>query len=116
MTEMPQTHAHALGPEIEISVNGILTKVAEGELLIEAVLRQVDIPHICYHSPLMGPIQSCDTCLIEVNGELARACGRTAHPGLRVVTDSARAETARAEAFDVILGNHMLYCTVCDNN
>jgi hypothetical protein len=25
------------------------------------------------------------------------------------------ASKARAEAFDVILGNHMLYCTVCNN-
>jgi NADH-ubiquinone oxidoreductase-G iron-sulfur binding region len=27
-----------------------------------------------------------------------------------------RAKDARSEAFDVILGNHMLYCTVYDNN
>ena len=27
-----------------------------------------------------------------------------------------RAATAQREAFDRILGNHLLYCTVCDNN
>src|ERR1700692_51848 len=36
--------------------------------------------------------------------------------GMEGVTDSDRAKNARSEAFDVILGNHMLYCTVCDNN
>src|SRR6202162_5588479 len=35
---------------------------------------------------------------------------------IQVVTESKRAKDARSEAFDVILGNHMLYCTVCDNN
>src|ERR1700739_1279244 len=35
---------------------------------------------------------------------------------MKVVTESKRAQDARSKAFDVILGNHMLYCTVCDNN
>ncbi|HLH86203.1 MAG TPA: 2Fe-2S iron-sulfur cluster-binding protein, partial [Thermoplasmataceae archaeon] len=26
---------------------------------------QIDIPHICYH-PNLGPIKSCDTCLVEI--------------------------------------------------
>jgi len=78
-------------------------------------LREKQIPHVCYHSPLMGPIRSCDTCLVEVNGKLERACGTEVSPGLRVVTSSDRATSARSEAFDVILTNHMLYCTVCDN-
>ncbi len=32
------------------------------------------------------------------------------------MTESARALAAQHEAFDRILGNHLLYCTVCDNN
>jgi formate dehydrogenase major subunit len=35
---------------------------------------------------------------------------------MNVVTSSPRAAAAQREAFDRILGNHMLYCTVCDNN
>jgi formate dehydrogenase major subunit len=52
--------------QVEISVDGTIVAASEGELLVEAILRQKDIPHICYHSPLMGPIQTCDTCLVEV--------------------------------------------------
>ncbi len=98
--------------QIAIEVDGKPVRAETGELLLEAILRQVEIPHVCYHSPLMGPIQTCDTCLVEVNGELVRACGKEASDGQRVVTNSDRAKTARADAFDVILGNHMLYCTV----
>jgi formate dehydrogenase major subunit len=102
--------------EVHISIDGKPVAAKEGELVLEAVLRNKEIPHICYHSELMGPIQTCDTCIVEVNGELARSCGIRVAPGMQVVTESRRAKDARAEAFDVILGNHMLYCTVCDNN
>jgi formate dehydrogenase major subunit len=103
-------------PSVEISVDGSIVAANAGELLLEAILREKEIPHICYHSPLMGPIQTCDTCLVEVDGKLVRACGTQVTTQMNVVTESKRAKDARAEAFDVILGNHMLYCTVCDNN
>jgi formate dehydrogenase major subunit len=102
--------------EVEISVDGKSLRANEGELLVEAVLRETEIPHICYHSPLMGPIQTCDTCMVEVEGQLVRSCGTKVSAGMKVVTESKRAKDARTEAFDTILGNHMLYCTVCDNN
>jgi formate dehydrogenase major subunit len=102
---------------IVISIDGHTTVATEGEMLVEAILREKEIPHICYHSPLMGPIQTCDTCLVEVGGKLVRSCGVTVCVGMQEgVTDSKRAQDARSQAFDVILGNHVLYCTVCDNN
>src|SRR5246127_5016221 len=111
-----KTARRAVAPTVEISIDGEKVSAGEGELLIEAILREKEIPHICYHSALMGPIQTCDTCLVEIDGKLARACGTKVTAGMQVVADSQRAKDARAEAFDVILGNHMLYCTVCDNN
>ena len=101
---------------VNISVDRHATAAKDGELLLEAILREKEIPHICYHSRLMGPIQTCDTCLVEVDGTIVRSCGTNVTAGMQVVTDSKRAKDARDEAFDVILGNHMLYCTVCDNN
>jgi formate dehydrogenase major subunit len=35
---------------------------------------------------------------------------------MKVSTTSLAADSARKEAFDRILANHLLYCTVCDNN
>ncbi len=107
-------------PECTISVNGEPTHALAGELLIDALQRTLggtesEVPHVCYLEPL-GPIQTCDTCMVEVDGELVRACGTKVAAGVKVITESARARKAQAEAFDVILGNHLLYCTVCDNN
>ncbi len=39
-----------------------------------------------------------------------------ATPRMNVVTESPRVDMAQREAFDRILQNHDLYCTVCDNN
>ena len=52
-------------PEVELSLDGTAVAASEGELLVEVILRHKEIPHICYHSPLMGPIQTCDTALLR---------------------------------------------------
>ena len=101
---------------MSFKINGKAQAIKPGERLIDVINRSgVEIPQVCYHTQL-GPIQTCDTCMVEVDGKLVRACGTLAADGMTVVTESARADAAQREAFDRILGNHLLYCTVCDNN
>ncbi|MGI8746896.1 MAG: formate dehydrogenase subunit alpha, partial [Deinococcus sp.] len=103
-------------PDHSVSVNGALYPVRGGELLVELLGREgVELPQVCYH-PQLGPIQTCDTCIVEVDGQLVRACATRAQAGQVVRTEVSAAKVAREEAFDRILGNHLLYCTVCDNN
>src|SRR5579863_554180 len=101
-----------------INLDGSVHAAVDGELLIEAINRAVHerkLSQVCYH-PELGPIETCDTCMVEVNGDLVRACATVVSPGMKVSTASARADMAQREAFDRILQNHDLYCTVCDNN
>lgn len=99
-----------------VSVDGVIQQSSAGELLIEVINRAgVQLPQVCYH-PQLGPIQTCDTCMVEVDGELVRACGTKCTPGLNVTTNSTLAKEAQQDAFDRILSNHLLYCTVCDNS
>src|SRR5580692_2010534 len=101
---------------MNIAIDGSNYTVEVGERLIDIVNRiGKELPQVCYHHQL-GPIQTCDTCMVEVDGKLVRACGTTAAAGMNVATESVRADAAQREAFDRILGNHLLYCTVCDNN
>ena len=87
-----------------------------GDRLIDAINRAgIRLPQVCY-LPILGPIQTCDTCIVEVDGKLVRACSTVTSAGMKVSTTSSRAQAARTEAFDRILRNHELYCTVCDNN
>ena len=101
---------------LKLIIDGVNHDAEAGELLIAVINRTGQkIPQVCYH-PQLGPIQSCDTCLVEINGELGRACATKVSIGMQVQTKSARADAAQREAFDRLLMDHMLYCTVCDNN
>ena len=101
---------------IKLTLDGRAIEAKESELLIDLLIRRdAKVPSVCYHHQL-GPIQTCDTCLVEVNGELVRACATRLADGMTIETKSARADAAQRQAFDRILSNHMLYCTVCDNN
>src|SRR5438477_4542574 len=99
-----------------LTIDGSVAESRADERLVD-LINQVGakLPQVCYH-PQLGPIQSCDTCMVEVDGKLVRACATKVTSGMNVSTKSTKAVAAQREAFDRILGNHMLYCTVCDNN
>lgn len=102
-------------------LDGVSVPARAGDVLIDLIndyrsqKREKPLPQVCY-LPQMGPIESCDTCMIQVNGQLARACGTRIAAGMNVVTAGTAVDIAQREAFDRILQNHDLYCTVCDNN
>ena len=99
-----------------ISINGSSHEAKAGERLIDVILRAgIELPAVCYH-PQLGPLETCDTCMVEMHGKLVRACAVEVSEDLRIVTNTGAAVGAQREAFDRILANHMLYCTVCDNN
>src|SRR5246500_2935749 len=101
---------------MRVTVDSLIQEAKAEERLIDVLNRiGTRISQVCYH-PQLGPIQTCDTCMVEVDGQLVRACATTVSEGMEVYTKSARASAAQREAFDRILGNHLLYCTVCDNN
>ena len=101
---------------VKFNLDGVVREAQPDELLIDLINRAgVSVPHVCYH-PQLGPVQTCDTCMVEENGRLIRACATKVADGTTISTKSAKASAAQVEAFDRILSNHLLYCTVCDNN
>src|SRR5258705_7366946 len=99
-------------PVLNVVIDDVIYKAHRGELLVDLISRTGgSIPHVCYH-PQLGPIKTCDTCMVEVNGQLVRACTATANEGMKISTRSSRASAAQVEAFDRILSSHLLYCTV----
>src|SRR5256885_3964571 len=101
---------------VKVAIDGVIQEAQPDELLIDLINRTCgSVPHVCYH-PQLGPVQTCDTCMVEENGRLVRACATRVADGMAISTKSAKASAAQVEAFDRILSNHLLYCTVCDNN
>jgi formate dehydrogenase major subunit len=111
----------AFVPDTSIDVNGVAVEAQLGELLIDAINRastlrgETSVPQVCY-MPAMGPIGSCDTCIVEVDGALIRSCQARVAAKQDVWLHTEMADIAQHEAFDRLLQNHDLYCTVCDNN
>ena len=100
----------------EITIDGLVHEANADERLVDVINRSgVKLPQVCYH-PQLGPIQTCDTCMVEVDGKLVRACATNASSGMNVSTNSTAASEAQRQAFDRVLSNHLLYCTVCDNS
>ncbi|MEH7309147.1 formate dehydrogenase subunit alpha [Neobacillus drentensis] len=101
---------------MNVLINGTAHEVEKGTRILDYLLQQeMEHPHICY-SEVLGPVQSCDTCMCEVNGNIMRACSTVIEDGMDILTSSELAKKAQEEAMDRILENHLLYCTVCDNN
>src|SRR5699024_414203 len=98
------------------TINGTEFLADPGQNLLELINTTDEfVPQICYNESL-GPIQTCDTCMVEVNGKIKRACGTTVEAAMEVNTTIEIAHRAQKEALDRILENHELYCTVCDYN
>ena len=96
---MPQSYKVRDGegpPMVTITIDGSVQDVFAGERLIDVLNRiGAKVPQICYHDQL-GPIETCDTCLVEVDGKLIRSCAAVAAQGMRVLTKSAAAVGAHA--------------------
>jgi len=92
----------------KVTIDGIVREAESNELLIDLLNRAGSkVPHVCYH-PQLGPVQTCDTCMVEANGRLVRACATEVADGMNISTKSAKAAAAQVEAFDRILSNHLL--------
>lgn len=82
---------------------------APGETIWQVARREgIAIPHLCY-SPEPGyrPDGNCRACVVEITGErvLAASCLRRPTPGMEVITDSTRAESARAMVIELLLAD-----------
>ncbi|MEH7325068.1 formate dehydrogenase subunit alpha [Cytobacillus firmus] len=105
-----------LPPSLNIKINGIEMKAEQGQTVLQLLNdSSIEIPQVCFH-PSLGAIETCDTCIVSVNGELVRSCSTKIKDGDVIDTVEPDVKQAQTIAMDKILFNHELYCTVCDYN
>ena len=80
---------------VNITVNGQNISI-RGKMSVKQALKEhsIDIPDVCYHSSL-GAIETCDTCIVQVNGEFVRTCATFVRD--RDVIDTASREVKKAQ-------------------
>lgn len=100
----------------EFELNGNKQQaVTSGSILDYLKETGAEPPNLCYH-PDLGALETCDTCIVKVNGEYVRSCSTELKKGDIVETVGDDVHEVQLIAMDRILGNHELYCTVCDFN
>ena len=50
----------------------------------------------------MGPIQTCDTCMVEIDGKIERACSTVVDRPMTVNTQNNDVKASQKEALDRI--------------
>lgn len=92
--------------KVWFQLDGAEAEAAEGETIWQVARRRgVEIPHLCHSAePDYRADGNCRACMVEIEGEraLAASCIRRPTPGMRVVTASARARTARRLVFELL--------------
>ncbi|GAA5482881.1 formate dehydrogenase subunit alpha [Haloferula sargassicola] len=98
----------------QVTIDGQRHAARRGETILSLINRLgLELPQVCHH-PSLGPLQTCDTCMVEADGKLVRACAATVSDGMSV--NLADSLGARREAMQRLIANHELYCTICDYN
>ncbi|WP_409300993.1 formate dehydrogenase subunit alpha [Peribacillus sp. SCS-155] len=101
---------------VRITINGAEHIVPANKTVLQVLSdSSIEVPSVCYH-PSLGPIETCDTCTVNINGEFVRSCSTFVQAGDVIDTSSPDVMQAQVMAMDKILHNHELYCTVCDYN
>ncbi|WP_106477251.1 formate dehydrogenase subunit alpha [Phytohalomonas tamaricis] len=92
-----------------------VTGKADTPLIDFLAEHDISLPHVCYHRAL-GPLETCDACWVEIDGELKRGCTIRSAEGLEISSKDEHSTAARTEGMDRLLSKHELYCTVCEHN
>ena len=114
-------------PLVEVTIDGVVTEVPKGTLVIRAAEDiGIAIPRFCDH-PLLKPAGACRQCLVDVampdrEGNVRpmpkpqASCTLEVTPGMVVSTQltSETADAAQRGVMEFLLANHPLDCPICD--
>lgn len=98
-----------MSKSVTFTLDGNVVTAAPGETLFDVARHHgTELPHLCHRdAPGYGADGNCRACLVEIEGErtLAPSCKRTPTDGMVVLTESARAETARKMVLELLLAD-----------
>jgi formate dehydrogenase major subunit len=94
---------------ITFTLDGREVEARPGETIWQVAAREgTDIPHLCWlPEPGYRADGNCRACMVEIEGErtLAASCIRKPTAGMKVVTASDRAKTARKMVMELLLAD-----------
>jgi formate dehydrogenase alpha subunit len=104
--------------EVCLEIDGKEVRVKEGTTILEAAKSAgIDIPHLCY-DPRVRPIGTCRLCVVQIEGRagLTISCNTPAASGMKVCTENEEIAATRKTILELILSEHRVSCTSCDQD
>ncbi len=95
---------------LNLTIDGRSVTVPPGESVLGAARKLgIDIPTLCYLEKC-GPLNTCQVCLVKINGKLVPSCGTKATPGMVVESESEEVHEARRTALELLFSDHVGDC------
>src|SRR6266404_600826 len=98
-----------MSKSVKFTLDGREVEARADETIWQVANRHgTDIPHLCYApEPGYRADGNCRACMVEIEGErvLAASCIRKPANGMKVITGSDRAKTARQMVFDLLISD-----------
>lgn len=93
-----------------ITIDGRAVEVRPGESVLAAARRLgIDIPTLCYLEKC-GPLNTCQVCLVRLNGKLVPSCGTKVAPGMAIESETEEVHEARRTALELLFSDHVGDC------
>jgi NADPH-dependent glutamate synthase beta subunit-like oxidoreductase len=93
-----------------ITIDGRPVEVPSGESVLGAARRLgIDIPTLCYLEKC-GPLNTCQVCLVKINGRLVPSCGTKVTPGMVIESETTEVHEARRTALELLFSDHVGDC------
>ena len=93
-----------------ITIDGRPVEVQPGESVLAAARKlAIDIPTLCYLEKC-GPLNSCQVCLVKLNGKLVPSCGTKVVPGMAIESETEDVHEARRTALELLFSDHVGDC------
>ena len=103
---------------IAFELDGQAVAAAPGETIWQVARRTgTDIPHLCYSpAPDYRADGNCRACMVEIEGErvLAASCKRAPTPGMKVKSQSPRAQAAQKMVMELLVADQPPRATAHD--
>ncbi len=93
-----------------ITIDGRPVEVQPGESVLAAARKlTIDIPTLCFLEKC-GPLNSCQVCLVKINGKLVPSCGTKVAAGMAVESETEEVHEARRTALELLFSDHVGDC------
>jgi ferredoxin len=101
---------HAAMNRFSITIDGCTAEVSPGESVLAAARKLgLDIPTLCYLEKC-GPLNTCQVCLVKINGKLVPSCGTKVVSGMVIESETEEVHEARRTALELLFSDHVGDC------